>query len=121
VPLVTFEVRIRDHATLDELRSRVDAALGISLSPSDSRMLRDTKGLQTETLGVDISLHFWPPLPEGQLRTYRLIGYSAEDVKLPWTDAVDLSEYILRVLKSRDSDQWFIPTPDERYSDMSGS
>jgi hypothetical protein len=114
--LLTFEVRIKERISLPALGARVDAALNSSLKPSDSSMFRESEGLDAEALGLDVSLHYWPPLPEGEERTYRLIGYPAGDLKLPFDEIVDVSPFVLKILARRDSDQWYIPTDDDRYS-----
>jgi len=73
----------------------------------------DAPQLETSLLGLRIDLTYWPHLEEGELRTYTLAGRPWRGPLNEWTDMVNLSPFILNVLKEKDSDEWYIPSKEE--------
>ncbi|HEY9820505.1 MAG TPA: hypothetical protein V6D35_06955 [Candidatus Sericytochromatia bacterium] len=110
--LVRFAVRIRSQAPLKDIGIRVNKALNCMLTLAQSPEL-DAPQLETSLLGLRIDLTYWPHLEEGELRTYTLAGRPWRGPLNEWTDMVNLSPFILNVLKEKDSDEWYIPSKEE--------
>ena len=111
-PLVRFGIRIKSRATLGEIAARVNKALNCSLrkfGPPE----RDAPCFENTLLGMWISLTYWPYLKEGQLRTYTFVGKPELDPTDDWTDIINLSHLVVKVLKQKDSADWYIPTKEE--------
>jgi hypothetical protein len=115
---VNFQIRINDTANLEEIGLRVSKALSCSFTPSEANEFEGDEALETEVLGMWVTLNYYPVLPEGQMRNYRLTGDVPENIKMPWSDEViNISEYILGVLIRVDSKQWYIPDLNEKLSE----
>lgn len=115
---VNFQIRINDTANLEEIGLRVSKALNCTFTPSEANEFEGDEALETEILGMWITLNYYPDLPEKQIRNYRLTGDVPENIKIPWGDKViDISEYILGVLTRVDSNEWYIPEMNEKLSE----
>jgi hypothetical protein len=117
-PIVSFMVRARDRAALAEVASRVGDALNLRFDLSNSYRLSEAPAMAAATLGLEVSVTYWPPLPEGELRTYQVTGYPADDVREPSDRVVDISEFVRAVLSARDTVEWYVPDLAERRRDV---
>jgi hypothetical protein len=119
--VVSFAVRTRDTASLADFAKRVGAALRVTFEPSTSSRYRDA--MSAEVLGLEVSITYWPPKSEGELRTYQLTGYPADDVNEPSDRVVDIGQFVLAALAARDKSAWYIPDRAElrRELDSDGS
>src|ERR1043166_6777611 len=98
--VVSFAVRARDTASLAEFAERVGSALHVTFEPSASSRYRDA--MSVEVLGLEVSITYWPPKPEGELRTYQVTGYPVDGVNEPSDRVVDIGQFVLAVLAGRD-------------------
>ncbi|MEP6519603.1 hypothetical protein [Microcoleus vaginatus] len=115
---VNFQIRINDTANIEEIGLRVSKALNCTFTPSEANEFEGDEALETKILGMWITLNYYPDLPEGQMRNYRLTGDVPENIKMPWGDeTIDISEYILGVLTRVDSNEWYIPDMNEKLSE----
>jgi len=115
---VNFQIRINDTANIEEIGLRVSKALNCTFTPSEANEFEGDEALETKILGMWITLNYYPDLPEGQRRNYRLTGDVPENIKMPWGDeTIDISEYILGVLTRVDSNEWYIPDMNEKLSE----
>jgi hypothetical protein len=107
---INFQVRINDNASLSEIGSRVGKVLDCNFTQSEAEEFEGDEALETRVLGIWITLNFYPNLPEGEIRNYRLVGDVPEDIEMPWNDEIiNISEYILGILTRQDKPGWYIP------------
>jgi len=125
-PQISFQVRITSADTLPQMAARVGKALGCEFAPHfdqmyDSgeaygssvlgQMYDSGEAYGSSVLGLQIVISHDPMEPEGQARTYVLIGSLRGDIEAQWdieVQRISISEYILGVLKLCEHESWYI-------------
>jgi hypothetical protein len=113
---VGFQVRIREAATLADLGTRVEQALECAFHPSEARLFAGAPALETTLLGLWITLSFLRGVPDGEVQTFVLMGMLKDDLDVRWggdLPRIDMSEFMLGVLRSYDSGGWYIPDSED--------
>jgi hypothetical protein len=117
---VRFGMRIKEHASLEDLATRLGKVLRCTFVLSDDpRDAWDT--MVTEVLFLRLMITYWPhdePRVEGKEYMYTLTGVSIE--AKPWesTSKISLTEWILAKLRLHDSPAWSIPTIEELRAEV---
>jgi hypothetical protein len=118
-PQVSFQIRINDSASLEEIGARVEQALQCQFSPSTSNFFSGEPALESFCLGLWITLSCEMQLTENSDPTnYALMGTLRGDLEATWEDnysIISISQYILAVMKKLDSETWYIPDSEELY------
>jgi hypothetical protein len=117
-PRVGFQVRIRQAAPLGAIAARVEGVLNCAFQPSEARLFAGDPALESTTLGLWISLRFLPPSSDGGTRACVLMGTLADELDARWpSDAprIDISQYVLGLLHTNDSPDWYVPGLEEIY------
>jgi hypothetical protein len=102
-------------STLDEIRERVELALGCRLKPGGERY--DMFLFEGELLGMEILLGEWQGL-EGR-RTFQLHGSVpvAPDDQVVDGTTIDIGAPIIDLLRLKGAGEWRIPTEAEIYAE----
>ncbi|BAZ16712.1 hypothetical protein NIES4071_85900 [Calothrix sp. NIES-4071] len=119
-PQVTFQVRLKSRATLSDLGERVGSILGCNFEPSFDHMFDSGEGIEASCLGLQITLSHDPDIPEGEERTYILMGMLRGDIEAQWdigVPQISINEYILGVMTICDDEGWYIPDMKEYYEE----
>lgn len=111
--LINFQIRAQDDASLAEMVSRIEQALKCQFIPSNAKEFQGTEAVETEVLGIQITLTYWPALEDREVRNYWLTGNASEDIMGSWENVTDVSKFILLVLTQRDKGKWYIPGKEE--------
>jgi hypothetical protein len=109
---IAFQVRIQDRMDLGTMQERVEKALGLKMQKTNSRMLSYGEGVEATTIGMLITLSYPHNIPDGEERTYVLMGKSSDELYQYLTsssDYLDISSNILTILHIHDSKEWYIP------------
>ncbi|ACY13833.1 hypothetical protein [Haliangium ochraceum] len=110
-PQISFQVRITSADTLPQMAARVGKALGCEFAPHFDQMYDSGEAYGSSVLGLQIVISHDPMEPEGQARTYVLIGSLRGDIEAQWdieVQRISISEYILGVLKLCEHESWYI-------------
>ena len=116
---ISFQIRVIDNATLEEICTRVGKALNCTFVPSEHKLFAGDEALETEILGLWITINYFPTKDEGKIRNYRLTGEIAERLQYPEANVIDVSEYMLGILTRIDAAAWYIPDLNEKLSESS--
>jgi len=111
-----FQVRIREATTLAEVGTRVEQALECTFHRSEARLFAGTPALETTLLGLWITLSILGGEPDGEAQTFVLMGTLKDDLDVRWggdLPRIDISKFILGVLRSYDSGAWNIPDAED--------
>jgi hypothetical protein len=118
-PQISFQVRINDNASLEEIGARVEQALQCQFSPSSSNFFSGDPALESFCLGLWITLSCEMQLAENSdQNNYILMGSLRGDLEANWEDnysIISISQYILAVMKNLDSETWYIADSEELY------
>lgn len=121
-PQIGFQVRIDERASLLEMGERVEQVLQCRFTPhrSGSDSFDYEEILEANCLGLWITLSCDAQIPEGEIRNYCLMGLIRGDLEARWESEpslLNISEYILGLLKMLDKDEWYIPDLQEIYTE----
>lgn len=120
LPQISFQVRINERATLEEMGRRVAAVLGCEFRPSENDFYEEGEALESFSLGLWISISADPEIPEGELRNYVLMGLVRDEFDYEWGDDIEvasISPYILGLMLIADGGDWYIPDLEELYEE----
>jgi hypothetical protein len=115
-----FSVRSDAVVPLDEMRARVETAMGCSFREGD---FHKVPALVTELLGMTISLFEWRGLAGA--RTYRLQGRTgdarfleAPGGQVAELEGIDIGQAVIDLLAVRDAGDWRIPSREEIEAEL---
>jgi hypothetical protein len=117
-PQINFQVRINDSADVQALGERVGRALGCSFTRSYADEFEGAEALETQLLGLWITLTRRPASAKHPLPNYRLVGTVMIDDLPEWGDElIVISPYIQGLLERHDGPGWYVPDLAELRSD----
>ena len=83
-------------------------------------MFDSDEALEASCLGLQITLSHDPEIPEGELRTYVLMGALRGDIEVQWdidVSTISISEYMLGVMNICDPEEWYIASRAEQLEE----
>lgn len=115
-PQISFQVRRRSTETLTAMGERVGNVLGCTFTPSEDKLFEPGEALEASVLGLSVTLSHDPALPEGEERSYALIGSVRGDIEAEWdigVPVISISRYMLGMLTIADGEGWYIASEEE--------
>lgn len=117
---IGFQVRIQQKVNMDELANRIGKILGCKFTPGYSERFDEDFAYLSSCLGLSLEL-LSPDIPDKTSSgKFALFGFTNDQLSADWPpnhQHTSISIYILRLLQSLDSEEWYIPTKDEILSE----
>ncbi|GAB4201512.1 MAG: hypothetical protein OHK0022_23620 [Roseiflexaceae bacterium] len=111
---VDFVVRIKETANLRDIGDRVGKLLNCQFVPSNDKDFEGHEAIEAKVLGLWLTIDYAVLDEENNMREYQLTGGIGRDlIRSHLGTIIDISDYILGIVVSKDSKDWYIPSKED--------